>query len=90
MHSAEPEDRFPLLSLIALMSIVLIAAIINNSIVMLLSALLPTPLLVWQLFVAFEDWEDRRSAAIKTAATSTTNNAESPPTTAAAPQPTTI
>lgn len=84
----EPEAPFPTLPLIAMMLVFFIAAIINSSLVMLVSALLPTPLLLWRLFVAVDDWEVRR-AAKKTATTSTLNSAASPAT-AAAPQPTSI
>lgn len=84
----EPEAPFPTLSLLALMSVIFITAIINNSTVMLVSALLPTPVLLWRLFVTLDEWEARR-AAIKTAGTSTSNNAASTAT-APTPQPTNI
>lgn len=88
MHSEEPEDRFPLLTLIAMMLVFFIAAILNGSTVMLVAALLPTPLLLWRLFVTLDEWEARR-AAMKTPATSITNSAANPATTPA-PQPTSI
>ncbi|MEQ2007068.1 MAG: hypothetical protein ABMA26_09730 [Limisphaerales bacterium] len=89
MHTDEPEAPLPTLTLISMMLVFFITAIINNSTVMLVSALLPTPLLLWRLFVTLDEWEARRAAAMKTAATSTLNSAASPAT-AAAPQPTNI
>ena len=76
MNSDASEDQFPTLPLISTMLVFLIAAILNNSLVMLVSALLPTPLLLWRLFVTLDEWEARR-AAMKTAAASTTNSAAS-------------
>lgn len=84
----EPEAPFPTLPFISMMLVFFIAAILNNSLVMLVSALLPTPLLLWRLALTLDDWEARR-AAKKTATTSTCNNAASPAT-AAGSQPTTI
>ena len=77
-----------MLPLISMMLVFLIAAILNNSMVMLVSALLPTPLLLWRLFVTLDEWEVRR-AAKKTANTSTLNSAANPAT-APTPQPTSI
>ena len=89
-HTAdEPEAPFPTVAYISLTTVMIVIALLNNSLVMLVSALLPTPLLLWRLFVTLDEWEVRR-AAIKTAATSATDHAESPPTTAADPQPTSI
>lgn len=61
MHTDETNDRFPTLQIIALMVVVLITAFISNSIVMLVSALLPTPLLLWRLFVVLDEWETSRA-----------------------------
>ena len=87
-NDAEPVAPFPTLPFISLMLVFFITAIINNSTVMLVSALLPTPLLLWRLFVTLDEWEARR-ATMKTAATATMNSTASPAT-AAAPQPTNI
>lgn len=89
--TAEPEAPFPTVAYISLTTVMIVIALLNNSLVMLVSALLPTPLLLWRLFVTLDEWEMRRAAAMKrTEATSTLNSAESPPTTAADPQPTSI
>ncbi|MEQ2010109.1 MAG: hypothetical protein ABMA26_25275 [Limisphaerales bacterium] len=88
-NDAEPEAPFPTLALIAMMLAFFIAAILNGSMVMLVAALLPTPLLLWRLFVTLDEWEARRTAAMKAPAGSTTNHTESPAT-VADPQPTNI
>lgn len=89
MHNTEePEAPFPTLALMSVMLVFFIAAILNGSMVMLVSALLPTPLLLWRLFVTLDEWEARRSA-MNPVATATTDHAASPATTAD-PQPTTI
>ena len=84
----EPEAPFPTVAYISLTTVMIVIALLNNSLVMLVSALLPTPLLLWRLFVTLDEWEMRR-AARKTAATSATDHAESPAT-APTPQPTSI
>lgn len=82
MPPDELEAPFPTLMMIALMLASLIAAIINGSIVMLVSALLLTPVLVWRLFLTIEDWEERRAAARNSLATTSTQTiaASTPPT----------
>lgn len=81
LHTTEePETPFPTLALMSVMLLFFIAAILSNSIVMLISALLPTPLLLWRLFVTLDEWEVRRAAARKlNAATSTTKTAADQP-----------
>lgn len=90
MNADASEDQFPMLPLSAMMLVFLIAAILNGSTVMLVSALLPTPLLLWRLFVTLDEWEARRAAARKPLATTSTLNSAASPTTTPAPQPTTI
>lgn len=82
----EPEAPFPTVAYTSLTTAMIVIALLNNSLVMLVSALLPTPLLLWRLALTLDDWEARR-ATKKTATTSTSNNAASPATTTN-PQPT--
>lgn len=89
-NDAEPVAPFPTLPLIAMMLVFLIAAIINGSIIMLVSALLPTPLLLWRLFVTLDEREVRRAAARKPLATTSTLNSSANPATTPTPQPTTL
>ena len=87
-NTEEPETPFPTVAYIGLTTVMIVAAIINGSLVMLVSALLPTPLLLWRLFVTLDEWEERRAAARKpNEATATNNNAESAATKAAAADP---
>lgn len=80
----EPQAPFPTALTTTMIALLLVSGFINGSPLLLLSALLGSPLLLWRLFVTLDEWREQETSTTTTNAdqpsgtTSTTNQIERP------------
>lgn len=80
----EPQAPFPTALTTTMIALLLVSGFINGSPLLLLSALMGLPLLLWRLFVTLDEWREQKASTTTTNAdqpsgtTPTTNQIERP------------